>query len=299
VPTAITLRQLEYFVAVARTRSMAQAATTLHVSPAAVSLGIGELERTLGAQLFLRVRHQPLTLTPAGTELLADASMVVARVEDFEARAVDRVASPSGTLHIGCFATLAPLHLPRLVSAMSEQHPAIRLEATEGSLETLQADILDGTSELALMYGIDLRPGIDADHVAAARPYVVLPHDHRLAGRAPVHLADLADDPMVLLDAPPSRHHALSVLSSLGVTPTIERITRNFETLRSFVARGHGWGFLVQRPCVDSSYEGLPIVCVPIADDIEPVPIVIATAAGNRRSGRAAACIDVWRAILA
>ena len=114
-----------------------------------------------------------------------------------------------------------------------------------------------------------------------------------------MRLRDLADDPMILLDAPPSRHHALSVLASVGVAPRIERVTLNFETLRSFVARGHGWGFLVQRPLVDVSYEGLPIVAVPIADAIEPVPIVVATAAGARLSQRAMACIDVWRLILA
>jgi DNA-binding transcriptional LysR family regulator len=89
------------------------------------------------------------------------------------------------------------------------------------------------------------------------------------------------------------------VLTSVGVTPTIERVTHSFETLRAFVARGWGWGFLVQRPHGDVSYEGLPLVAVAIADDVEPVPIVIASAAGTRPSRRAEACTEVWRTALA
>ena len=75
--TSITLRQLEYFVAVARAGTMAGAAGALHVSPAAVSLGIAELERTLGGELFRRVAHQPLVLSSTGQDLLAGATTIV------------------------------------------------------------------------------------------------------------------------------------------------------------------------------------------------------------------------------
>jgi len=299
VPTTVTLRQLEYFVATARAHSMAGAAATLHVSPAAVSLGIAELERMLETQLFRRVRHQPLVLTESGADLLADASAVLSRVDELEARALARTASLTGTVHMGCFTTLAPTYLPRLVSVMSEQHPEIRLEATEGALELLQTDVLSGTLELALLYGVELRPGLEAERVGELRPYVVLPAGHRLARRRKVHLADLAGEPMILLDAPPSRQHATSVLASAGVTANVERVTHNFETLRSFVARGLGWGLLVQRPCDDTSYEGLPLAAVAIADDIDPVPIVVATAAGARLSRRARACIELCRTVVA
>jgi DNA-binding transcriptional LysR family regulator len=82
------------------------------------------------------------------------------------------------------------------------------------------------------------------------------------------------------------------------VTARVERVTHNFETLRSFVARGLGWGFLVQRPRDDTSYEGLPLAAVAIADEIEPVSIVVATAAGARLSRRAQACIELCRTVV-
>ena len=294
----ITLRQLEYFVATARAQSMAVAAMSLHVSPAAVSLGIHQLEQSLGMQLFIRIRHQPLALTAAGRELLADAVTTIALVEDVQAKAVDRIQELSGNLHFGCFTTLAPFVLPRLVAEISRLHPKLLLETQEATLDELQNRILDGSIEVALIYGLDLRPGIKVESVGESFPYVLLPTNHRFANRKSIRLKDLANDPMILLDAPPSRHHALAVLGEFGIRPNIARVTLNFETARSFVASGHGWGFLVQRPYGDESYEGIPLVVVQIQDAVEPVSIVVASAAGAPASRRVTICTEICKTIL-
>ena len=178
--TSITLRQLEYFVAAARAGTMARAAGALHVSPAAVSLGIAELERTLGGELFRRVAHQPLVLSSTGQDLLAGATTIVSDAHDLEQR-VDERSTVAGVLHVGCFATLAPFVVPRLVSAVASTHPHLRVEVTEDDAAGVQRAVLDGRTELAVLYGIDLRPGLEATTVTTMRPYVVLPADHRLA----------------------------------------------------------------------------------------------------------------------
>ena len=67
--------------------------------------------------------------------------------------------------------------------------------------------------------------------------------------------------------------------------------------LRSLVARGFGWGVLVQHPQGDASYEGLPLRRVQIADHVQPAPVVIATIASATLSRRTLACIDVIRSL--
>ena len=123
----------------------------------------------------------------------------------------------------------------------------------------MQRAVLDGRTELAVLYGIDLRAGLEATTVTTMRPYVVLPADHRLATRRRVRLGELAADPIILLESPPSQLHTRAVLQAAGVTPRVERVTRSFETLRALVARGYGWGVLVQRPASAASYEGLAL----------------------------------------
>jgi len=199
---------------------------------------------------------------------------------------------------MGCFATLAPFVVPRVVSAMAAIHPHLRVEVTEDDAAEVQRAVLDGRTELAVLYGIDLRPGLEATMVATMRPYVVLPADHRLATRRRVRLGELAADPIILLESAPSQLHTRAVLQAAGVTPRVERVTGSFETLRALVARGHGWGVLVQRPASGVSYEGLALATVEIADPVAPAPVVAATVVGERLSRRAAMALETLRRTL-
>ncbi len=293
VTSSLTLRQLEYFVTTARTGSMARAASGLHVSAAAVSLGVRQLERVLGCDLFLRRPQRPLTLTSAGRELLPKAVALVADAEQIEQDVGQRSDVFAGSIRVGCFDTVAPMLVPQLLSAIADRYPELDVDVAEGRTDVLQEQLLDGVTDVAVLYGLDLLPGLRTDLLWEVNPYVVLPADHRLARRPSIHLSELVEEPMIMLDAPPSRMHGLTLLGSLGLEPTITRVTHNFETLRSLVGRGYGWGLLVQRPMVDQSYEGLHLCAVAIADPIEPAPIVAATVARSTLSRRTAAVIDL------
>jgi DNA-binding transcriptional LysR family regulator len=295
IATSITLRQLEYFVTTARTGSMAKAAATLHVSAAAVSLGLSQLERSLGCDLFLRRPQRPLALTGAGRELLPKAASLISDAEQIEQDAGQRSGGFSGSIRVGCFDTLAPMLVPRLLSALRERYPSLEVDVSEGQSQVLQEQLLDAGTDLAVLYGLEVLPGLRTELLWTMAPYIVLPGDHRLAQRESVRLADLIDEPMIVLDAPPSRMHVMTTLASVGLTPTVARVTHNFETLRSLVGRGYGWGLLVQRPVVDRSYEGFPVASVAIADPIDPAPVVAATVARSTLPRRTDAVIALLR----
>src|SRR4029450_10831915 len=87
-----TLRQLQYVVAVADTRSFRQAASMCAVSQPSLSAQVAQLERTLGVALFERSTHRVL-LTRAGEELLARARDVLREADDF-AEAAARLTDP-------------------------------------------------------------------------------------------------------------------------------------------------------------------------------------------------------------
>ena len=260
-----------------------------------MSLGINQLEKALECELFLRRPQRPLALTGAGRELLPKAAAVVSDAEQIEQDANQRSGTFSGTVRIGCFDTLAPMLVPQLLSSISDRYPGVVVDVTEGQSDVLQEQLLDGLTDIAVLYGLELSPGLRTELLWTMNPYVVLPGDHRLARKRSVRLADLVGEPMIMLDAPPSRMHMLTALAGVGITPTIGRITHNFETLRSLVGRGYGWGMLVQHPAVDRSYEGMPICSVPIADPIEPAPVVAATVASSASSRRTQAVIALLR----
>ena len=85
----------------------------------------------------------------------------------------------------------------------------------------------------------------------------------RLAEKAKVALAELVNEPMILLDVNPSRENTEMMFSAAGLSPWIRFRTTDFEVTRSMVARGMGYAILVQRPVADVSYEGRPLAVRP------------------------------------
>jgi DNA-binding transcriptional LysR family regulator len=270
----------------------------VHISQSAISVGIAELERRLGVRLVLRRKAKGLTLTEAGRRLLPRARALLASSEELQEGMRDIGQRLAGRLMVGCFTTIAPLVLPRLLESFQAAHPDVWVDFAEGPLGELQSLLFEGRCELALMYDVDIRPGIDREVLYAARPHVLLPAGHRLAGRERIWLADLAGQPMVMLDLPPSMRYFSAVLAGAGVEPVIRHRTSSFEMVRSLVARGVGFSLLIQRPAAEVSYEGRPLVTRPIADDLDPLPVVLAWPSDAVPTRRAAAFAEHCRAVL-
>ncbi|MFB7941842.1 LysR substrate-binding domain-containing protein [Streptomyces sp. NPDC056049] len=285
----ISLRRLHAFVACAEAGTMTGAARRLFVSQGAVSVAIAQLEREVGVQLLLRSKAKGLTLTEAGRLLLPEARSLLARADELQAEMRDLGLAPSGRLVIGCFSTIAPFFLPRVLEEFQAAHPQVTLDFVEGSLTELQRRLREGECEVAVVYGVDIQAGIDYDTLYTTRPYVLLPAAHPLVAKAEIRLADLGDHDMVALDVPPSLRYFNEVLSSAGVSPRIRHRTESFETVRSLVARGVGYSLLIQRPFADVSYEGRGLVTRTISDGIRPLDVVLARPAGVRLTRRAAA----------
>jgi DNA-binding transcriptional LysR family regulator len=275
-PPSFTLVQLRYFAAAAEHRSMTAAARELVVSQSAVSTAIAQLEKELGVQLLLRHHARGLDLTAAGREFYAELRGFLEHSQELAESAVDAGQALRGELRLGCFETLAPFWLPTLVSAYGERHPDVHVTVLEGEHATLKRSLHTGECEVGLMYGYDLDDDLVATTVAQAPPYVLVGARHRLARRKTVRLADLAEDPLVLLDLPHTSTYFTSLFEAAGVDPQVRHRTRGYETVRAMVAAGHGYSVLNQRPEHDRTYSGGRIVAIPIADDLPTLEVVVA-----------------------
>ncbi len=293
-----SLRKLEYFIAAAESGQMTAAAAELHVSQSAISIGISELEREIGAQLLIRHKARGLTLTPAGRAFLPGAQALMARAGELIASAQDFGQSIGGDFALGCFTTIAPFVLPELVTQLALTTPPISLHFREGSQDTLQEDLLVGRFELAILYDTGIFPGIRTTELYATRPHVVISGEHPLAQQRSVTLAELAGEPMIALDVDPSMRYFTGVLRDAGVEPDIRHISSGFEMVRSLVGRGLGYSLLIQSPKVEYSYEGNSIVTIPISDPISALPVVLAQAEEHQLTRRAQAVASYCEEVL-
>lgn len=294
-PSRVTLRQLEYFVAAADAGTMSGAGEEFLVSQSAVSLAIAQLERALGAQLFLRHKAKGLSLTPAGAHLLVEARRLLEHAGELETSVRSLGQELTGRLSIGCFPTLTPFLMPRVLRELSRRHPGVRVDFKDGSASEIREWLLAGLCEVALTYDIGIGTGITTTTLYRVRPHILVSADHPLAGKGAVHLRELAEHPAIMIDYPPNEEWFTWLFVRAGITPHVVHRAVEFESVRSLVARGIGWSVLVQRPTIEVSYENLPLALLEIRDDVPDLSVVLATPESARLTRRAHAFIEFCR----
>lgn len=295
-----TLKQLRYFVAAGETGSVTKAAERVHVSQPSISAAIAHLEAVFGLPLFIRHHAQGLSPTPAGRRLLGEAKRLLTQAEGLHQYAHELGKSLAGELDVVCFTTLAPILMPSLIKAFCARYPQMQIRCHEAHQEDLLAGLLRGRYEVGLTYDLHLGEDVAFEPVASFPPYAILPPDHPLAARDGVFMAELIDEPMILLDLPHSREYFQSIFLALGLEPRIEHRSASPHMVRGLVANGFGYSLLNARLKHDRALDGKPFRAVPLRDPIAPLKVGVATPAGLTPTRAAAAfaehCHRAWLA---
>ena len=128
-------------------------------------------------------------------------------------------------------------------------------------------------------------------------PHVIVAADHPLASspEREVSLHQLADEPFILLDLPHTREYFLELFRLAGMEPTIRHRASGYETVRSFVARGHGYSVLNQRLHHDLTYAGGRVVPLRIVEDLPGIEVLLVRPAGARPTAKSTAFSEVTR----
>ncbi len=281
----LTLKQCQYFLAVAQQGGIAQAARVLHISQPAVSQAIEKLEDICGLQLLLRHHARGTELTPQGRAFLVSARKLIASARQTELQARAIAANQAGTIRFGCFHTLAPYHLAGLISAHRQIQADIHIIPSELLQDELIAQVQHGELDLALTYDMSLpTESLRVEHLQLLTPFVLLDKHHALARRKKLSLQALADEPYVMFEGPSSRRYFEKVLNSQGIQPDIAFAGKSMESVRSAVANGFGYSLAVMPTTHTYTHDGGHVVSIPLADDLEPLSVVLICKAGTRES---------------
>ncbi|MEI4271138.1 LysR family transcriptional regulator [Klenkia sp. LSe6-5] len=290
-----SLRQLAYLVAVAEAGSMTSAAEAQHVSQAAISTGITDLERHLGVQLLVRRPGHGVSLTEAGAGVVADARRALAAAADVQVRARAPHADLRGPVTLGCYRTMAPHHIPALHQDLQRLHPALELSTVEGGQEELRRALTTGACDVLLTYEAGLGPGLHTETLVRPSPYVLLAADHPLAGRPTIRITELADDTLVQYSPGPGPLGGLHVMHEAGVLPRRVVESTEIEVVRSLVARGVGYAILLQVWPTPLSIEGLPLAAVHLESGVPDHAVVLARLPDRQLGRRAQAVVELLR----
>ena len=140
------LRQLRYFIAVARERNFTRASEELHIAQPALSRQIQQLEESLGVPLLVRT-SRPLRLTEAGRVFYEQAIQVLGRVEQMKGAARRVGLNQRNTLSIGFVPSTLYGGLPMLVRMLRQRDPELDIQLQEMTtmqqIDSLKAGRID------------------------------------------------------------------------------------------------------------------------------------------------------------
>lgn len=276
--TNITLKQCRYFKAVAQTGGIASAAHIVGVSQPAVAQAISKLEDQTGLVLFRRLHARGMELTAQGVEFLRYAEQLLTYAGQMDVAVADIAAHRIGTLRLGCFQSIAPFYLARILVGSKTHMPRVVLDVRELLQEELTIALRKNEIDLAILYDLGIEtPQFDIQTLATAEMYLIVPPGHRLAQRRSVSIREIDGEDFILFDAPQSRDYFLGIFAKYDISPNIAFRSSSIESVRCSVASGLGVSLLSMRPASDLTYDGQHVVPIRLTEAVPPTRIVIAS----------------------
>jgi flavin reductase (DIM6/NTAB) family NADH-FMN oxidoreductase RutF len=188
--------------------------------------------------------------------------------------------SPSDTaLRIGCFHTFGPFMMPEIIAKFA-QDDSTDLRLMDGDHRRLVEGLRTGELDVALMTDIDLPDDIDVTPLSLLPPYILLAEDHPLSAEPNLTLEKLAEQPLILLDVPPSGDYFLQLFAAQNLTPRVKYRCPSYEMVRGLVGHGLGYSILATKPASNLSYDGHALITRPLPADTRASHTVVATKKG-------------------
>ena len=239
----LSLRDLEYAVAVGKERHFGRAAERCGVSQAALSEQVRKLEGVLGIALFERTKRR-VDPTARGVALLARAEALLNEAR----RLVDdarRSAEPlTGDLRLGVIATLGPYYLPSLLHGGRARFPHLVLRLREAKTDELLASLRAGELDAALLALPVVADGLTVEPLFFEPFRLACPIDDPLAAQAAVRLRDLPRGRLLLMEEGHCmRDQAIELCNVRRLDPHT-RFASSMEMLRHMIAAGEGYSVL-------------------------------------------------------
>lgn len=253
----ITFRQVEIFLALARTLSFSQAALQCHLSQPALSATVKKLEDTLGVKLFERTTRQ-VSLTDVGREFERLAEQLADNVAQAQVRIREYAAGKRGRLTIAAGPSIAAGFIPEVLQRFAPQHPDVEIKIHDELSDICIDMVRAGKAHVAITPAMR----VEGDMVSTPlfKDYLVALFrlDHPLARKRSLSWSDLQAYPQVAVNNRSNLRQTLNEqYRALGseFVPAYE--VAQVPTLLGLIHAGLGVGVLSESLVERASLEGL------------------------------------------
>jgi LysR family hydrogen peroxide-inducible transcriptional activator len=236
----VSLKQLRYFDAVARSGHFGRAAEHCAITQPALSMQVQELEKFLGVQLLERSRNGVM-LTEGGKEIAQRAARVLADVRDIVDFARQQGNVLSGPLGFGVIPSIAPYILPRLLPMIRDAFPDLDLHLRESQTQSLINELLDGQLDVLMLALPVEHPDVETIRLFDDRFLLAMATSHRMSNHVRATPDLLEGDRLLLLEEGHCMRDQALAFCSLQKVENIKTFgASSLSTLVQMVAHGLG-----------------------------------------------------------
>ncbi|APH73347.1 hydrogen peroxide-inducible genes activator [Aquibium oceanicum] len=282
----LSVRQMEYFDALAETLHFGRAAALVGVTQPALSAQIAEMEERLGCRLFERGQRN-VKITEEARLLRPRIERILAEIRDVEAIARRGRRPMQGRFRLGMIPTIAPYLLPRILPQVKGRFPELNLELREAVTGTLVEETMRGRLD-ALLAAVPIEEdGLRVEPLFEDRFLLAVPSDDPEFVSPPVPPESPALERLMLLEEGHClREQALAVCGSVKPVSMASYGATSLTTLFQMVS--HGLGItLIPEMAITAGGETRDMKVVPFAD---PQPSRTICLAWRRNSPRNDEC---------
>lgn len=248
---------LKAFLAVAKTGSFSRAALRLRIAQSSLSKRVQRLEQHFGTALLHR-HGRGVSLTDAGTVLVARAGRLVHEIEDIEHDVRGIMSEPEGTVRMAMPPATGPALAPLVFRRCLVEHPRIIPQLRESTSAAIHEWLSSGEVDLALIHNPEQGPDFEVQPLVAEPLYLIVPGGSR--GDAypdPCGIDDLAHLPLILPRSP----HSIRVLverlcAGNGIQPNIRYESDSIRSTKGIVALGLGCTVFSRSALADELAQG-------------------------------------------
>ncbi|MEO3998278.1 hydrogen peroxide-inducible genes activator [Mesorhizobium sp. CAU 1732] len=282
----LTIRQMEYFEALADTLHFGRAAEIVGVTQPALSSQIAEMESRLGCKLFDR-SGKTIHLTDEAREIRSRIERILSEAREIEATPRRGRAAMEGRFRLGVIPTVAPYMLPSLLPALKQSYPSLTLELREAVTATLIEETAAGRLDgMIAAHPLD-HAALTVQMLFEDRFFLAVPASDPGFVLPPVPPdSPVLERLMLLEEGHCMREQALAVCGQVRPTAMSNYGATSLTTLLQMVA--HGQGVTLIPEMARPSSEVIPdLRVVPFA---EPMPARMLAFAWRRNAARQGEC---------
>lgn len=233
----------EIFCTVVECGGFTEAARQLNYSQSAVSQAVRTLEQELGVRLISRERHR-LTLTKDGKTYLPYIREITAAERRLEQKQAEMRNLDNCVIRLGTFTSVSQTYLPQRIRGFNGRYPGARFSMYQGGYDDIAQWVDTGEADLGFI-SLDAITPANYKMLYRDRMVAVLPLEHPLAGAEEVTLAQLAREPLLMLDEG-KYSAAMQAFQAHGLTPDVRCQVYDDYTILAMVRQGLGNSILYE-----------------------------------------------------